>query len=99
MPELRVHYMTVGEPSGQPVLILHGTTQSGPALLSPAFAGELFGAGQVPADDRRTGVAPHTSGAWQFNGRHADVDLGRRVSRLHGRTGADGLPAQRDVEP
>jgi homoserine O-acetyltransferase len=25
---------------------LHGTTQSGAALLSPAFAGELFGAGQ-----------------------------------------------------
>ena len=45
-PELRIHYTTVGEPSGQPVLILHGTTQSGAALLSPAFAGELFGAGQ-----------------------------------------------------
>lgn len=46
MPELRVHYTTVGEPSGQPVLILHGTTASGTAMLSPAFAGELFGPGQ-----------------------------------------------------
>jgi len=24
MPELRVHYTTVGEPTGQPVLFLHG---------------------------------------------------------------------------
>jgi hypothetical protein len=46
LPELRLHYTTVGEPSGQPVLILHGTTGSGAAMLSPAFAGELFGLGQ-----------------------------------------------------
>jgi homoserine O-acetyltransferase len=46
IPELRMHYTTVGEPSGQPVMILHGTTQSGTAMLSPAFAGELFGADQ-----------------------------------------------------
>src|SRR5262245_29096351 len=46
MPELRLHYTTVGEPTGQPVLVLHGTTQSGTALLTPGFAGELFGAGQ-----------------------------------------------------
>src|ERR1700674_20728 len=43
MPELRLHYTTVGAPTGEPVLILHGTTQSGAAMLSPAFAGELFG--------------------------------------------------------
>ena len=46
MPELRLAYTTVGEPSGQPVLILHGTTGSAASMLSPAFAGELFGAGQ-----------------------------------------------------
>ena len=46
MPELRMHYTTVGEPSGQPVLVLHGTTGSGNGLLSPTFAGELFGPGQ-----------------------------------------------------
>lgn len=44
--ELHMHYTTVGAPSGQPVLILHGTTQSGTAMLSPVFAGELFGPGQ-----------------------------------------------------
>jgi homoserine O-acetyltransferase/O-succinyltransferase len=46
LPALRIHYTTVGEPSGEPVLILHGTTQSGTAMLSSAFAGELFGPGQ-----------------------------------------------------
>ena len=46
MPELRLHYTTIGEPSGQPVLVLHGTTQSGTNLLTPNFAGELFGPGQ-----------------------------------------------------
>ena len=46
MPELRLHYTTVGEPSAEPVLILHGTAQSGAIMLSPAFAGELFGPGQ-----------------------------------------------------
>jgi homoserine O-acetyltransferase len=46
MPELRVHYTTLGAPTGEPVVILHGTTQSGAAMLSPAFAGELFGPGQ-----------------------------------------------------
>ena len=46
MPELRLHYTTIGEPSGEPVLILHGTTGSGAGMLTPAFAGELFGPGQ-----------------------------------------------------
>ena len=46
MPELRIHYTTVGTPSGEPVLILHGTTGSGTGMLSPGFAGELFGPGQ-----------------------------------------------------
>jgi len=46
MPELRIHYTTVGDPSGQPVLVLHGTTGSAASMLTPAFAGELFGAGQ-----------------------------------------------------
>lgn len=46
MPELRLHYRTIGEPSGEPVIILHGTTGSGAGMLSPAFAGELFGPGQ-----------------------------------------------------
>ena len=43
---LRLNYTTLGEPAGEPVLILHGTTGSGSGLLSPGFGGELFGPGQ-----------------------------------------------------
>jgi homoserine O-acetyltransferase len=46
MPELRLHYATVGEPSGQPVLVLHGSGGSSASMLTPTFAGELFGPGQ-----------------------------------------------------
>jgi homoserine O-acetyltransferase/O-succinyltransferase len=46
MPELTLHYTTVGAPTGEPVLILHGTAGSGSGMLNPAFAGELFGPGQ-----------------------------------------------------
>src|SRR5262247_447652 len=45
--ELRLAYTTVGEPTGQPVLLLHGTTGSARSMLTPAFAGELFGPGQT----------------------------------------------------
>jgi homoserine O-acetyltransferase/O-succinyltransferase len=46
MPEVRMHYTTVGEPSGQPVLVLHGSGGSAATMLTPTFAGELFGPGQ-----------------------------------------------------
>src|SRR6202165_2025622 len=46
MPELRLHYTTVGEPTGQPVLVLHGSGGSAASMVTPAFAGELFGPGQ-----------------------------------------------------
>jgi homoserine O-acetyltransferase len=46
MQELKLHYLTLGDPSSTPVLILHGTAGSAKGLLTPAFAGELFGPGQ-----------------------------------------------------
>ena len=52
MPELRIGYTTIGEPSGQPVLVLHGTGGSANSMLTPAFAGQLFGPGQ-PIDATR----------------------------------------------
>ena len=50
--DVKLHYTTVGDPSGQPVLMMHGTGGSANNLLTPAFAGELFGAGQ-PLDATR----------------------------------------------
>jgi homoserine O-acetyltransferase len=52
LPEVRLHYRTVGEPTGQPVVVLHGTGGSSESMLTPAFAGELFGEGQ-PLDAKR----------------------------------------------
>ena len=46
LPEMKVHYRTVGKASGEPVLVLHGTAGSGASMLCPSFAGELFGPGQ-----------------------------------------------------
>jgi homoserine O-acetyltransferase len=46
MPELRIHYTTIGKPDGIPVLVLHGSGGSAQSMLTPAFAGELFGVGQ-----------------------------------------------------
>ena len=46
MSELRLHYTTIGEPTGQPVLVLHGSGGSAASMLTAAFGGELFGAGQ-----------------------------------------------------
>src|SRR5690349_6790262 len=46
MPELKLHYTTVGAPTGQPVLVLHGSGGSAASMLTPTFAGELFGPGQ-----------------------------------------------------
>src|SRR6201997_4000895 len=46
MPELRLHYTTVGEPTGQPVLVLHGSGGDASRMLTAEFAGQLFGPGQ-----------------------------------------------------
>ena len=63
MPGLRLHYTTVGDRSGMPVLIIHGTAGSGTGMLTPGFAGELFGPGQ-PLDARKYFIIlPDTLGA------------------------------------
>lgn len=54
LPELRIHYRTLGTPRKDAqgvvrnaVLIGHGTTGSGAQFIRPEFAGELFGPGQL----------------------------------------------------
>jgi homoserine O-acetyltransferase len=59
LPELRIHYRTLGHPRTAPggrvtnaVMILHGTGGSGQGFLSRTYGGELFNAGQ-PLDTAR----------------------------------------------
>jgi homoserine O-acetyltransferase len=54
LPELRIHYRTLGTPHRDArgvvrnaVLITHGTGGSGVQFMRPEFAGELFGPGQL----------------------------------------------------
>jgi homoserine O-acetyltransferase/O-succinyltransferase len=54
LPELRIHYRTLGTPRADAhgvvrnaVLITHGTGGSGAQFNRPEFAGELFGPGQL----------------------------------------------------
>ena len=62
MPELRINYVTVGESTGEPVLILHGTTGSGTGMLNAGFAGELFGAAQALDATRYFVILPDAIG-------------------------------------
>src|SRR5580698_5474960 len=52
MPELKLHYTTIGDPKNPAVLMLHGSGQSGTAMLTVEFASALFGPGQ-PLDASR----------------------------------------------
>ena len=52
LDEMTVGYITIGDPSGAPVLITHGTTSAAESMLGDAFAGNLFGPGQ-PLDAER----------------------------------------------
>lgn len=63
LPEVKLHYTTIGKPGGQPVLILHGTAGSGASMLTPGFAGELFGKGQPLDAERYFIILPDALGA------------------------------------
>ena len=63
LPEVRLAYRTVGDPSGEPVLVLHGTAGSSASMLTPAFAGELFGAGQALDAGKYFIILPDALGA------------------------------------
>jgi len=63
VPALRIHYTTIGSPSSEPVLVLHGTAGSGTGMLSPIFAGELFGPGQPLDASKYFVILPDAIGA------------------------------------
>jgi homoserine O-acetyltransferase len=63
LPELKLGYLTLGNPQGEPVLVLHGTAGSAASMMTPAFAGELFGPGQPLDAARYFIVIPDALGA------------------------------------
>jgi homoserine O-acetyltransferase len=63
MPEVKLHYTTIGDPSGQPVLILHGSSGEGASMLTGNFAGELFGPGQPLDASKYFIILPDALGA------------------------------------
>ncbi|HEX9183993.1 MAG TPA: alpha/beta fold hydrolase [Burkholderiales bacterium] len=62
MAELRLHYTTLGNPAGEPVMLLHGTTGSGAGLLNPNFGGQLFGPGQALDAEKYFIILPDSIG-------------------------------------
>ena len=69
LPELRLHYRTLGIPQRDAqgivhnaVLILHGTTGSGSQFIRPEFAGVLFGKGQLLDAERYYLILPDNIG-------------------------------------
>jgi homoserine O-acetyltransferase len=63
MPELRLGYLTLGDPSGIPVLVLHGSAGSARSIVSPGFAGRLFGPGQALDAAKHYIIIPDALGA------------------------------------
>jgi homoserine O-acetyltransferase len=63
MPEVRLAYTTVGDPRGDPVVLLHGTTSAGGSFLTPELAGELFGPGQALDAQKYFIILPDALGA------------------------------------
>ena len=62
LPEMKIGYITVGEPSGIPVLILHGTAGTAKGLLSSIFGDQLFGPGQVLDSSKYFVIIPDAIG-------------------------------------
>jgi homoserine O-acetyltransferase/O-succinyltransferase len=62
LPELRLAYTTLGDAKNEAIVVLHGTGGSARSMLTPGFAGELFGPGQPLDATRYFIVIPDTIG-------------------------------------
>lgn len=83
LPEVRLHYRTLGTPQKDAdgmvrnaMLILHGTGGSGRGFLSDAFAGHLFGRGQLLDAERYFIILPDNIG----HGRSSKPSDGLRMT-------------------
>lgn len=62
LPALNIGYTTLGNPKGEVIVILHGTTGSGLGMLNQAFGEELFGKGQALDAEKYFVVLPDSIG-------------------------------------
>jgi len=76
LPELKLHYQTIGAPTGEPVLVLHGSSGSSQTMMGKNFAGELFGPGQQLDASKYFLILPDSIGA----GRSSKPSNGMRMS-------------------
>src|SRR6187401_1848325 len=76
MPELKLHYQTIGAPTGEPVLVLHGSSGSSQTMMGKNFAGELFGPGQPLDASKYFLILPDSIGA----GRSSKPSNGLRMA-------------------
>jgi homoserine O-acetyltransferase len=72
---LRLAYATLGDPTGTPVMCLHGTGGSGSALLTGSFGEHLFGSGGPLDASRHFVILPDSLG----HGRSARPSDGLRT--------------------
>ena len=63
LPELRLHCTTLGDPQGEPVILLHGTNGSAQTLLTPEWHRTLFGPGQALDLARHRVIVPDALGS------------------------------------
>lgn len=63
LPELRIAFKTLGDPSNPPILILHGTGGSSANMLTPGFGGQMFGPGQPLDATKYFVIIPDALGA------------------------------------
>jgi homoserine O-acetyltransferase/O-succinyltransferase len=79
IPAVRLHYTTIGDPSNEAVLVLHGTNNSAATMLTAGFAGELFGDGQALDAKKYFIILPDALGA----GKSAKPSDGLRAKFPH----------------
>ena len=57
LPELRLHYRTLGAPTGEPVLVLHGSSGSGETMMGKSFAAQSRSASWLTSKPRRSRIS------------------------------------------
>lgn len=62
IPEFNVHYTTIGDPSGEPVLVLHGTTGTGSGMATGAWGEGMFGPGDPFDAEKYYSILPDSIG-------------------------------------